>query len=151
MTDDAPTELVPMLDLTSIVNAGDKAKENRLARMRELEDEVLQNALGNLAAVQSFSEITPDEENPPEDWVQRFGLAAAEKRLKLARAGWRPMKDAPFAAIQSLQIAVGFAKARGQQLHLSAGELNVKISLPAPTTAEHPGEVVYETREIEDE
>lgn len=146
---DSPSTLVPMLDLSAHINAGEKGRETRLAKMREVEDEVLQRALGNLNAIQSFSEISPDEENPPESWVQEYGLEAATKRLALAKAGWRPMKDAPFGAVQSLQIAVGYAKARGQQVNLAAGELNVKISLPAPTTAEHPGEVVYEVREIE--
>jgi len=146
---DPKTELVPSLDISSALTP--EAKEKRLAKMREVEDEVLQLAIGNCAAVQSFSQIRPSDENPPESWVAEFGVEAAEKKLALAKAGWMPQKDAPFGAIQAMQIMIGIAKARGQSVRVGTLELNARISLPAPTTAEHPGPVVYEIRDISDD
>jgi len=145
----AKSELVPSLDLTSGLTP--EAKENRLARMREIEDEILQTALGNVAAIQDATSISPEEENPPEEWVERFGKEAAEKRLYAAKWGWKAQKEAPLWAIQALQMVVGIAKARGQSVRVGTLELNARISLPAPTTSEHPGPVVYEVRDISDD
>lgn len=142
------TELVPSLDLTPHLTAD--AKEKRLARMREIEDEVLQRAIGNCNAIQCFSEINPADENPPEAWVQELGLEAAQLKFDLAKQGWKPQKEAPFGAIQAMQIMVGIAKARGQSVRVGTLELNARISLPAPTTAEHPGPVTYEVRDLEE-
>jgi hypothetical protein len=118
--------------------------------MREVEDEVLQLAVGNCSAIQAFSQINPADENPPESWVQELGLEAATLKFKLAKEGWRPQKEAPFGAIQAMQIMIGIAKARGQSVRVGTLELNARISLPAPTTAEHPGPVTYEVRDIEE-
>jgi hypothetical protein len=145
----AATELVPSLDLSSGLTP--EAKELRLARMREIEDECLQRAIGNCNAIQCFSEVSRDEENPPESWVQELGLEAAQKKLAIAKEGWKPQKEAPFGAIQAMQIMIGIAKARGQSVRVGTLELNARISLPAPTTSEHPGPVVYEVRDISDE
>lgn len=142
------TELVPSLDLTSSLTP--EAKEKRMVRMREIEDEVLQRAIGNCNAIQCFSEISRDEENPPEQWVEELGLEAAQKKLAIAKQGWVPQKEAPFGAIQAMQIMIGIAKARGQSVKIGSLELNARISLPAPTTSEHPGPVTYEVRDLEE-
>jgi len=81
----------------------------------------------------------------------RYPEARASYEVALAKAGWMPQKDAPFGAIQAMQIMIGIAKARGQSVRVGTLELNARISLPAPTTAEHPGPVVYEIRDISDD
>ena len=112
---------------------------------------ILQTAMSNVAAIQSFSQFHPSDENPPESWVQELGLEAARKKFDRAKKGWGSVKDAPFGAVQALHLVIGIAKARGQSVRVGTLELNARISLPAPTTAEHPGPVVYEVRDISDD
>ena len=152
MSDDPKTEVIDKaqpLDLTKAY-ASDSARTLRMERMLAIEDEILEHSLGIVRGMLSAAEIRPSDENPPEEWVQRLGKEAAEQQLAVARECWLPASKMPGFVVHSTHLVVGIAKARGQKIHLRAGELNVKISLPAPTTAEHPGEVVYETREIEE-
>lgn len=142
------TELVPSLDLTP--HLVPEAREKRLARMRDVEDEVMQRALGNVDAMLSYYEVKPGDENPPEAWVERYGLEGAMQRFQVARDARLPKAQAPIGLHTSLQVVVGIAKARGQSVRVGTLELNARISLPAPTTAEHPGPVTYEVRDIDE-
>ena len=47
------------------------------------------------------------------------------------------------------QASIGISKARSYRVKLTQNNLNVKLTLPAPTTAEHPGSTVYEVRDLE--
>ena len=143
------TELVPSLDLTPLLLP--EARENRLAKMREIEDDVYQHALGNVEAMLSYYEVSPMDENPPEAWVEKYGLEAAQLRLKVAKDGHLKKADAPIGLHSSLHLVVGIAKARGQSVRVGTLELNARISLPAPTTADHPGPVGYEVRDLDPE
>lgn len=142
------TELVPSVDLTPhLVPA---AREQRLARMKEIEDDVYAHALGSVEAMLSYYEVSPLDENPPEAWVEKYGLEAAQHRLKVAKDGHLTKANAPIALHSALHLVVGIAKARGQSVRVGTLELNARISLPAPTTAEHPGPVAYEVRDLEE-
>ncbi len=98
----------------------------------------------------SYYEVKPTDENPPESWVERFGLEGAMMRFKVAKDSHLPKAAAPIALHSSLHLVVGIAKARGQSVRVGTLELNARISLPAPTTAEHPGPVVYEVRDLDE-
>lgn len=126
----------------------EKLKEMRQARIEELEQSLLEASAGIIEAGMAFAEVTPDQVDPPPDWVAKYGEAGARQRLAVAKAGWLPQSLAPAALPLSVRMYVGIMRGRGHKVRLTQNNLNVQISLPAPTSKEHPGEV-YETKEIE--
>lgn len=127
----------------------DKQKELRLARIEELEHEVTERAAGIVNAYCAFAEVTPQQQEPPEAWVAELGYEAAKQRLAVARAGWLPANLAPAGAKLAAQVWIGSVRGRAYRMKVTQNNLNVRIALPAPTTAEHPGAVVYEVRDLE--
>jgi len=128
----------------------EKAKEARLARIEQLENEVLEQASGVVSAFLSFHEVLPNQVEPPRDWIERFGVDAALKRLAVAKAGWLPQSLAPSAVTLAGKLITGISRGRQHRLNVTQNTLNVKIGLPAPTSREHPGPVVYEVRDLEE-
>jgi ribosomal protein L6P/L9E len=43
----------------------------------------------------------------------------------------------------------GISRTRSYRMKITQNNINVKLALPAPTTAEHPGPVTYEVRDLE--
>lgn len=128
----------------------EKAKEERLERMAQMEDRIYQRANGVLEAALSFHEVAPDAQLPPADWVSEYGAEGARQRLEVAKAGWLPQSEAPNAFKLAAQVTAGISRGRafrGQRV--VQNQLNVKISLPAPTSREHPGLEQYPSKEIE--
>lgn len=129
--------------------ADEKQKEMRLARMEELEHEIFERASAVVNAFCAFSEVAPDQEDPPAAWIAEYGEEAARQRLRIAKAGWFPQSVMPAGAKVSLQAMIGISRGRGYRVKLTQNNLNVRIALPAPTTTENPGPVVYEVRDLE--
>lgn len=96
-----------------------------------------------------FKDVSFDQTEPPEEWVLEYGEAEAKKKLALARSGWLPASTAPAGFQVALRALTGIARSHGYKVKVTQNNLNVKIALPAPTTAEHPGPVTYEVRELE--
>lgn len=127
----------------------EKRREERLAKMLEVEDELLQTSEQIIAACLAAQEIDPGQPEPPPAWITVYGEEAARKRMHFARAGHLPKKDMPVAVDLAYKYSIGTKKARGHRAQVQAGTLNVKIQLPAPTSAEHPAGEVYPEIEIE--
>jgi hypothetical protein len=128
----------------------EKKKETRMARIEELENEIFERAAGVVNAYLSFAEVTPHQAEPPPEWVEQYGLLGAQQRLAIAKAGWLPASVAPAGAKLAIQAQIGISRGRAyRHARLTQNNLNVKISLPAPTTSEHPGPTVYEVRDLE--
>lgn len=129
-----------------------RQNERRL-RMAEAEDRVLETAQQVVEATLLFHLVTPEQEIPPAEWIAQYGDEGARQRLEVAKAGWSPAAKAPHAVVMAGRVMVGIAKARGQAAAAMAGrvapELNVKISVPAPTANDEPGLVKYEERDME--
>lgn len=122
----------------------------RQQKIAELEDEVFQTSVGVVQAMLDFHLVTPDQQEPPPDWVEKWGREAAEQRLRVAKAGWMPNSLAPAATGLASRIVTGIARARGsRQQALGPAEINVKLQLPMPTSAAQPGAPVYPSKEIE--
>lgn len=129
---------------------GEAEKAARLARMVEIEDEVFQTAAAIVQATLDFCHVAPDQAEPPPEWVERLGYAAAKQRLSVAKAGWMPRSVAPAGAQLAAQVVTGIARARRQSAQLGGPrEINAKIALPAPTSAGMPGAPEYPTKEVE--
>jgi len=125
-------------------------KEIRLARIEELENEIFERASGVVNAVLSFTEVTHDQDEPPAEWVAELGREAAVQKLRIAKLGYLPASIAPNAIKLALQAQVGIARGRAYRgAKLTQNNVNVRIALPAPTSAEHPGPTVYEVRDLE--
>ena len=129
---------------------GEEGKASRLARMLDIEDEVFQTAAGVVQASLDFFQVRPDQPDPPPEWVERYGAEAARQRLEVAKAGWMPQSLAPSAVKLASQVVTGIARARRHSA-MNAGprEINVKIALPAPTSAGMPGAPEYPSKEVE--
>jgi hypothetical protein len=128
----------------------EKAKETRMARIEELENEIFERAAGVVNAYLSFAEVTPQQQEPPPEWVEKYGPEGAKQRLAIAKAGWLPASVAPAGAKLAVQAQIGISRGRAyKQARLTQNNLNVKISLPAPTSTDHPGPTVYEVRDLE--
>lgn len=127
----------------------EKQKEMRLARIEELENEIFERAAGVVNAFCAFTEVDPRQAEPPESWITEYGREGAAQRLMVAKAGWLPASVAPAGAKLAAQVMAGIARGRGYRVRVTQNNLNVKIALPAPTTPEHPGPVVYEVRDLE--
>lgn len=127
----------------------EKHRESRLARIEELENEIYDRAAGVVNAGLAFVEVDPHQTEPPQAWITEFGLEGAKLRLKAAQALWLPQSVVPSGFKLAAQVMVGIARGRGYRVRVTQNSLNVKISLPAPTTAEHPGATAYEVRDLE--
>lgn len=128
----------------------ESAKEKRMARIEELENEVMEEATQVLLAFLAFHEVTPNQTEPPAEWIERFGRDAALKRLALAKTGWLPTSVAPAAVTIAAKAHTGISRGRKHNLRVTQNTLNVKIALPAPTSRDNPGPTVYEVRELEE-
>ncbi len=129
---------------------GEAEKSARLTRMLEIEDEVFQTAAAIVQATLDFCHVTPDQTEPPPDWVARYGHDAALKRLAVAKAGWMPRSLSPAGAQLAPQVVLGISRARRQTAQLTGPrEINAKIALPAPTSAGMPGAPEYPSKEVE--
>lgn len=113
-------------------------------------DRVLQD-LGQQAAVVlgdtfAFRDIAPDQETPPEEWIDELGAREAVKRLAVARAGWLPPKDAPSGVSVARAFAVGFMKSEAAKKQ-GARTLNVQVVQMATGDSD----VTYERIQVERE
>jgi hypothetical protein len=141
--------MTPSFALAKEINDPVK-KEERMARLAQLEERIYQRASGVLEAVLSFHEVAPSQQEPPPDWVAEYGAEGAQQRLAVAKTGWLPASLAPNAPRLALQFVTAVRRAQGRQQMLKP-ELNVKISLPAPTSSQHPTvTTTYETRELDE-
>jgi hypothetical protein len=130
----------------------DRNKEKRLERIAEIEDKVFDISNQVVLAHLAFTEVEPDQQEPPEEWVQQFGYVAAKRRLIVAKAGYLRASEMPSAVKLAVMVRTSISRAYSQQ-HRGAGamnQVNVKIALPAPTSVEHPGEEVYEIRDLDE-
>jgi len=117
--------------------------------MTELEDEVFVEASGIVSAALAFHEVSPEQRDPPPEWVQQLGEEAARRKLQLAKLMWMKRADMPGGVELASKLLVGIARGRGHRGKVTIRELNATINLPAPTSAGHPGGVVYPTKDIE--
>lgn len=130
----------------------DRNKEKRIERIAEIEDKVFDISTQVVMAHLAFTEVDPDQEDPPPEWVAQFGEVAARRRMIVAKSGYLPASQMPSAVKLAAMVRTSISRAYSQQ-HRGVGALNqvnVKIALPAPTSAEHPGEKVYEIKDLDD-
>lgn len=127
----------------------DKHREIRMARIEQLEDEIYERASAVVLAALSFSEVTPDQPDPPPEWVAEYGLEGARQRLRIAQGSWMPASLAPAGTKLAAQVTTGISRGRAWRVKVTQNNVNVRLTLPSPTTEAHPGPVTYEVRDLE--
>jgi len=130
--------------------ADENLKIQRMARIEELENRVFETAAGIVEALFAFHEVSPQQAEPPASWIAEFGEEAAMQRLAVAKAGWLPPSLSPTAVNHAVKMMTGISRSRAHKTSLTQNNLNVKLVLPAPTSREHPGPVVYETKDLDE-
>ena len=124
-------------------------KEQRLARIEQLEDEVYEQCVSIVREFLAFREVRHDQTEPPPAWVTEFGEEEALRRLNLAKAGWLPASISPAGIKTAMAGMNGISRGRAYKVKVTQNNLNVKIALPAPTTTAHPGPITYEVRDLD--
>lgn len=124
-------------------------KEARLARIEEMENQVFEQAAAVVHAMMGMREVKHDQVDPPEEWIELYGEKEARRRLEIAKGMWLPQSLAPAGFKYAVQAMSGIARGRNYRVKLTQNNLNVKISLPAPTSSTHSGPTVYEVRDLE--
>lgn len=127
-------------------------QELRVQRMQQIEEQIFEKCAALMEAHLDAAEVDPDQQEPPPEWVERWGLDVARRRLIFAKMGYLPASQMPSAVKLSGQYVLGVVKGRQSRIgKLTQNVLNVKIALPAPTSAEHPTPEIpaYPVREIE--
>jgi hypothetical protein len=113
-------------------------EEAELERIRALESALHETAASILAASMRAPEIRPDQETPPEAWLEVMKPADAEKALRIAKAAWMSQKDAPVFLKTAQQFLQGSMKVRANE-NTGPKVLNATIvttTAPAPVFPE---------------
>ena len=93
-----------------------KRAEDRLDRLRNLENELFEKSLLVVGSTCDFAELDPvDPDKIPEKWIELYGEEEARKRHRVAMAGWQSVKTAPKAIDVALKVAVGIIRARATE------------------------------------
>lgn len=129
----------------------DSNREARIERIAEIEDKVFDISTQVVMAHLAFTEVDPQQEDPPEEWVAQFGEKAARRRMIVAKAGYLPASQMPSAVKLAQMVRQSISRAYSQQHKgVALNQVNVKIALPAPTSQEHPGEEIYPIRDLDE-
>lgn len=102
--------------------------------IRAVEDEIYTEAAATVRDVLRFKDIDPSQQKCPPEWIAELGEAEADKRLRMARSGWLPSKEAPVGLKLAQDTLIGFAKARAAEKQ-GPRTLNiayVQLSAPLP-------------------
>ena len=105
----------------------EKARKERLARLADIEDELLDDSAEILKGIHKFHEVDADTKEPPRAWVEELGIEGALKRLRVARAAWMGAKDAPVALKLASATATAVLKAKSTRDHKEAPRFNVAV------------------------
>lgn len=103
------------------MNSPAKRTEDSLTKMQ---DSLLEQAHGIIDDHLHFADIDPEDEAPPQEWIDKLGEAKAMRRFRLAQWALLPEAKAPVGMKNAVKIANGMAKANaarggGTQLNVS--------------------------------
>lgn len=116
-----------------------KRKKERMARLGDIEDELLDDAGTIIRDVHRFNEIEPDATVPPETWIEELGMEGALKRLRVAKAAWMSQSNAPMALKIASNTIGAVLKAKASRDHKDVPRFNVAVvQLPAAAVQDFP-------------
>lgn len=127
-------EIVPVD--TSVTLADEKAKD-----LQSVEDKLFDRSAEILEGALRFTEVNPEETEPPAEWIHEYGYAKAKRVLQSARTAWMSAKNAPVGIKVAESIARGVMKARSLE---KAAPKSLAVAFLNNTVHHH-----YETKEVD--
>lgn len=120
-----------------------------LAKLHQMEDELLQQSAQITAGVMGFVDVDPSQEEPSEEFREKYG-EDADKMFKLARFGYVSKRNAPIGIEIARQVYVGISRNRAQAKGLPS-QLNLHVYMPEPVLGgQQPQLLLAEGVEVED-
>ena len=107
------------------------SRAERMDRLRDLENTLLETSLAVVGDALSFRDIDAGATEAPPDWGG-MDPDEAVKRLRMANAAWMNKKDAPVGIELAKQVAVGIIKARATEKAAPKTLNVVQIQMSAP-------------------
>jgi len=135
------------------IDLNETLRQNKLERLRDVEDDILAKSLEVVRATLKFGELDPATMNSeeagyamPDSWMEEFGgdVDKANEALRIAKAAWLPNKDAPIGIILAQKTLVGIVKARATE---KAAPRSLSIAYIVNNAESPPPE--YEEIEVE--
>jgi hypothetical protein len=123
----------------------DKSRPGQMERLRELEDELLEDSIEMTRNVVRFADLPEGTETVPEEWIETMGLEAAQRKFRHASAAWRSTKTAPAALGIGASVFTKIIKARSIE---KAAPRTLAIVLMPSLEAPRP---VFEVRDVDDD
>jgi hypothetical protein len=99
--------------------------------LKLIRDRMLHSALEGMEAATAFADIDPEQTEPPPEWVAKYGLESAVRRLKIAKMAWLPAKVAPLGLTMMPKVALGIMNIDAK-LKSPPRTMNLTIQMPAP-------------------
>ena len=112
-----------------------------LEPFREMENELLQQSTQILSDSLAWPEITAETEEPPAEWVAALGTQKAAQKLRVAKAAWKPTKEAPVGLKMAQATVLGIAR-----LHAGDRQENQKLNVQIVQVVESRS---YDEMEVE--
>lgn len=135
-----PVAVLPPIEVAApIVHT--TAESRQLAALRSREDGILGSAMEVLEGTLAFKDIDPQQDTIPPEWAD-MDPDLATRRLRLARAAWLPVAEAPIGMKLAKDLAVGIIKARSMEKS-TPRPLNVAIQI-VTSPPQFPSRVVDE-------
>jgi hypothetical protein len=114
--------------------------EQQKARLKNLENKLLQDSMEVVTGVCEFAEIEPNQEGGcPQAWIDELGEATAMKKWRLTNAGWLNSKDAPVGITVATKISIGILRAHAAS---KAPPVNLNIAKIEMTVAQTEYDVI---------
>lgn len=133
--DEEPAEIVTTPPKTAIkIENRELSKQDRL---RAIEDGVFEQQASIVRDVGHFADIDPENPAIPEKWIEELGPEGAERRFRLAKAGWENGKNAPIGITMAAKTVTGIAKARANSQSAPA-EVNIAVQFLMAPMANYP-------------
>lgn len=101
--DDAPLATVPAATIV------------KPSRLRDIEEEIHEEAATVIQDALAFAEINPEDKEPPHEWVKALGQEKAWRRFKTAQYALLTPKEAPIGVRIAKDIVLGLARVRAHE------------------------------------
>ena len=122
-------------DLPEIEEAEALTRDDAVdAKLSEVRQDLYVRAAMGLQGILGWSEVTPDMEKPPDEWVEKWGEKRAAELLRIARAAHAPTRDAPAGLKLTVELFRGLESARATD-KLATPQVAVQVNIgaaPAP-------------------
>lgn len=89
-----------------------KAKPERI---RDIEEEIHEESAAVVQDALRFSELSPEAQEPPHEWVKELGQERAWKRFNTARYALMNAKEAPIGLRIAKDTLMGLSKVRAKE------------------------------------